>query len=719
VALFAVPAASAAEPWGYEQVSPFDKGAGAVSAIDTFTASRDGETMLYSAMGSFAEVPSVSIPLYNRYFATRGADRWYSRSLELPYDIPPEGVGTSAQFAIMITLRASVNLKYSLVISARALLPGAIQGGSNLYMQENATGDLKLVAARADNTWVANSLTHLGQTSYFWVGPNGDEALFNVTKETEGVPPGMVKWTEEGGLESAVFDEAGNPTDETAAPSANDEGMYEPMPAEGALNTLYTSMGEITPVYKMEDEKAVPISVSQRAGEEGTVKPGQIHSIAGGGRYAFFSSVGALTDDAPETVEGNPARVIYRYDDNTGDLTYIGHGSYRLPTVIQGTEDGQTLAFATTEALLPGDTTAPENSKNLYVWRNGTLKLVYQAEAGSFFGQSTVTSALHVLSRNGRYLYFTDNSKDLAAEFGTETESLACARANEPDVPRSCSQVYVYDADQGAGGELECASCTEGTAVGHNGDPGTGNGAIARFNNHPPQYVSTDGRAFFGTYTAFDPDDDNGMLDVYEFHEGEYRLVSGAAQGYGARFIDASDDGKTVYFTTAAKLVPQDSDRASDLYVTREGAGFPYKPAETTPPCLALESCHGPIPGVTPAPAPSTSAFEGRPDAPIVNGKVAVTKAAVRGEATTVTVRVSGPGKVTAAGAGLVKVSKRTKKAGPVTLTVRLTGKSKAALKQKGELKRTVRVAFEPDEGRGASASRALAFKAPAGKGGR
>jgi hypothetical protein len=708
LALTGAPAASAA-PWGFEQVSPVDKGAGAVSAIDTFTVSRDGGTMLYSAIGTFDEYPSLSIPAYNRYFAQRGATRWENRSIELPYDIPSEGVELA--LSVMQTLRASVNLKYSLAMSSRAYLPGAIEGGSNLYMRENATGALKFIAATPTYTWLRNSITHLGQIAYLWVAPDGNSALFLLDEEIDGVPPGTVKWTAEGGLESAGFDESGNPSDQLTPPGTYDVGVHEPLPAENALEHLYMSWALFGPAYLMEDGKAVPISVSERAEDLGTVRKAEVVSVSEGGRYAFIRSVGPLTDG---TSAGLGSLVLYRYDRIDEDLDYIG----LVNEVIQATEDGQTIAFTSKQSLRPGDPTPEMNGVNLYVWRNGTLQLVYTAEGVSSMGESMGPRTLHVLSRNGRYLFFTDDSKAPAEEFGGDPTSLACAKQAKPSTPLPCDQVYLYDADA-TSDQLDCLTCVEGISLGNSGDILASNSGYVRFNNHPNQYVSNDGRAFFATVNSYDPADTNGLPDVYEFHQGEYRLVSTGDAGQSARFIDASDDGKTIFFTTADPIVPQDTDKAVDLYVTREGAGFPYNPNETTPPCMALESCHGAIPGVNPGPGASTSTFEGRPNAPVVNGTVKVTRAVARGSVATVTVRVSGPGKVTARGTGLVKAAKRAKKAGPVRLRVRLTGKDKAALKVRGKLKRTVNVAFEPDEGRGASARRAIAFKAPAGKRGR
>jgi hypothetical protein len=277
--------------------------------------------------------------------------------------------------------------------------------------------------------------------------------------------------------------------------------------------------------------------------------------------------------------------------------------------------------------------------------------------------------------------------------------------------------VYVYDADNNAGnGTLECASCVEGVANGNNGDPSSGNSAYMRFNNHPARGVSNDGSVFFTTFESFDPRDQNGLEDVYEFRRGEHRLVSAGAEGQSARFVDATEDGKTIFFTTTDPLVPQDKDKVLDLYMTREGAGYPYTSVET-PPCAGVESCHGPASGASEGPLPSTSTFHGQPNPPIEVGRVTVTKLAANAKRVRVTVRVSGPGKVTGSGAGLKKASKRATEAGKVTFNLRLTQQSRKALSKRGRLSRKVTVSFQPFEGRGASATKALTLKAHLKKG--
>lgn len=715
-------AGASAAPWGYEQVSPFEKGGAAVSAIDTFTAAPDGETILYSAMGSFAEVPSLSLPAYVRYFAERGSDRWVSKPTDPPYDLPADGTAYSAQFSIMETMRSSVNMRYSIEASARALTPGAIQGGSNLYMRDNRTGELTLMLADPDNRQVAQSLSTLGETGYLWVAPDGKGALFYTYTEIEGQPDGLVQWTEQGGLEYVGYypPEEGVQKTGLGTVFAQETGTREPLPADDALSKLYLGYGGSghpqTPVYLRENGTLTPISVSQKTGDEGRVAKGEPNAVTDGGRYVFFTTTeGALSDDTPEAA-GPFTQILYRYDSVSEDLEYVGYGS--STDVIQASPDASTVAFTSGSALTPGSEAAPFGATNLYVWRNGNLHYVYQADPDSNVGKYLMSRTLLSLSRNGRYLFFTDNSASLASKYGTETVSLACAEAKAPTVAQPCDQAYVYDVDAGGGtGTLECASCAEGVANGGNGDPSSGNTGFNRYNNRGPRNVSNDGRVFFTTFESFDPRDQNGLEDVYEYFHGERRLVSTAAEGHSSRFVDASEDGKALFFTTTDAIVPQDGDKVLDLYVTREGAGFPYTPPTETPPCLALETCHGAVPGPSSGPNPTTSTFHGQANPPVTVGRVTVTRAAANARRVRVTVRVSGPGRVTASGPGLRKASKRATRAGKVTLYLRLAPKSRKALNSHGRLNRRVTVSFQPFEGRGATASKALTLKAPGKKG--
>ena len=184
--------------------------------------------------------------------------------------------------------------------------------------------------------------------------------------------------------------------------------------------------------------------------------------------------------------------------------------------------------------------------------------------------------------------------------------------------------------------------------------------------------------------------------------------------GMSSSFLDATYDGKSVFFATNDPIVGTDADPAYDVYMTREGAGYPFNAVVAVPPCDGLEACRGKSPQ-PPAAAPSGSAFfQGRGDPSTAPGVLKLAKVATRGPVATLRVKVSGKGRLTATGSGLKKAAKATRKAGVYKLQIKLSPKARKALNRKGTLKKKVRVTFTPSEGRASSVARTLTFDAPA-----
>jgi hypothetical protein len=66
--------------------------------------------------------------------------------------------------------------------------------------------------------------------------------------------------------------------------------------------------------------------------------------------------------------------------------------------------------------------------------------------------------------------------------------------------------------------------------------------------------------------------------------------------------------GADIFFTTADRLVPQDTDTQQDIYDARIGGGFPPPPVRT--PCQE-EACQGPSAATPSFGAPSSTTFSG------------------------------------------------------------------------------------------------------------
>jgi hypothetical protein len=155
--------------------------------------------------------------------------------------------------------------------------------------------------------------------------------------------------------------------------------------------------------------------------------------------------------------------------------------------------------------------------------------------------------------------------------------------------------------------------------------------------NYQPRYLSSNGRLFFDSADALVPADVNGREDVYEYEPegtgscrattegssmvfaasegGCVALISSGTSPEESAFLDASEEGREVFFLTASRLVPQDYDNALDVYDAHEctsDSPFPPAVAVSPPPCTTAEGCRA---APTPQPAifgaPSSATFSG------------------------------------------------------------------------------------------------------------
>jgi hypothetical protein len=724
-----------AADWGYEQVTPVNKGGGAISYVDTFRTSPDGNSFLYTTNSEFTTLPSEGQPMYMRYLGSRGPDSWSNRSLDPPYDA---GAGSGAAFNIMGVTRSSYGLDHTIMASTVAVTPGAIEGGGNVYLRNSRTGEYTLVAADENRVLSQLFTTNYGASSSQWVAPDGQATIFSsplalvpgAPDNSENVTQGgaAYSWTAEDGLEALSVlpeSEGGEIVPFASWGAGNETGPRESTPRHNGLDHFYFSPlieYDIRGAYERTEGVTYPISYSRVTGDQSVLEQAYVLSTSDNGEYMLFQTKNntPLTADTPpgtEVGEGEtylgPASFLYRYTQADKSIEYVGTVN-GYSGAFQMTQDGQTVGFQS-NAKLTEDAIAGE--PNIYLWRDGELQLIATPEASSS-GASTA-SGMRVLSENGRYAVFADNSARLANQFDQENVSEKCPPAFG-EGPGPCSQVFLFDAEA-TGEQLSCVSCRPDGAApnGNSGDPITGNSAHARMDEHQMQTAANDGTAFFTTLDGLLPEDGNELEDVYAYKDGELRLLSRARMGMASRFLDATYDGKTVFFATNDPVVGTDTDRAYDVYMTREGAGYPFNAVVPVPPCDALEACRG-VSSAPPASAPSGSAFfEGRSNPSTAAGVVKLAKMATRGPVATLRVKVSGKGRLTATGKGLKKAARATRKAAVYKLTVRLSPQAKQALSRKGKLRKKVRVTFKPSEGRASSVTRTLTFQAPStGKGG-
>jgi hypothetical protein len=74
---------------------------------------------------------------------------------------------------------------------------------------------------------------------------------------------------------------------------------------------------------------------------------------------------------------------------------------------------------------------------------------------------------------------------------------------------------------------------------------------------------------FFNTDASLVPQDTNGVMDVYEWYEGEISLIGSGQDSLPSFFLGASPNGANVFFGTHSRLVPSDTGGEGNVYDAR------------------------------------------------------------------------------------------------------------------------------------------------------
>lgn len=284
--------------------------------------------------------------------------------------------------------------------------------------------------------------------------------------------------------------------------------------------------------------------------------------------------------------------------------------------VVTISTDGSRVYFVAT-GRLTADATAGAN--NLYVYQRddahpaGSLKYLAKFGAGAsvlwqFAGQPVLAVPVHGADGNedswgdGRFLVFQTTEQLLPADTDAQ-----------PDIYRIDSEA--------TSNAITCMSC-----AGNGEFPAEAN--IQMVNNEyfwvKPQLASDDGEVVvFWTKEGLIPEDTNGGLDVYAWEDGDLTLITPKAIPDAQPLPSAGTigDGSVVYFYTAARHVPSDSNTANDVYASRIGGGFPT-PEGTFVTCLSAGECKGKSAEVAAPVEPGSASWVG-PDNPAPSPVVA------------------------------------------------------------------------------------------------
>jgi hypothetical protein len=413
-------------------------------------------------------------------------------------------------------------------------------------------------------------------------------------------------------------------------------------------------------------------------------------ATADGGRV-FFKTTAQLTADA--TVGGG----LYRYDLDSGDLTFISSGSTDpagagFRGLVRISADGSIAYFVANDMLATGATLG---LPNLYRADAGGITFVATLSdsdstvwGGDFFGAGEA-GRLAKLTPDGNRLVF-QSVADLT-----------------PDQDGGNSQIYLYDA---AAGDLSCVSCPPAgvTPIAPGGTLDEQSPSL-NFNTIPGDITDDGSTILFQSSDRVVPSDTNSVADSYLWVNGTRYLLGSGDTRFPGVIGGISDDGQDVFFLTRDSLLPVDTDGGEmDVYDARRGGGLAAQQVVPAEPCSG-EECKPP-PASTAFTPPGSADFSGKGN---LEGEAAAAfvvkpisasarrKLARTGKATLL-VRVSEGGRVSVEalakfGKRTRKVgsdSKRAKKAGTVRLHLKLSKAARSRLRETGRLKLTIRVSY-------------------------
>ena len=321
---------------------------------------------------------------------------------------------------------------------------------------------------------------------------------------------------------------------------------------------------------------------------------------------------------------------------------------YTVPVI---SPDGSAVYFTAFDALAAGAAALPVTRKgeiNLYRYATQTGVTTYVATidtrdypmsfVGGWWGHEGSSLASHValeteanwdVTPEGRFLVFASTS-DITGYNTTEAAHAGPAdcpvlRGDSPPFGH-CDEVYRYDAllpiSKGSAtmpDNPSCLSCDRSDAPPiSNAFFAEGAGAVAPAGGSVTAISSNGACAFFDSADPLVPEATNGTLNVYEWEAQGASACQGSHEGSGCElsegclyllnssqspvpsyFLGASVDGANVFFGTHARLAPQDTDEAGDLYDARIGGGFAF--GSGVGPCEG-DACQNP----QPAPIDST-----------------------------------------------------------------------------------------------------------------
>jgi hypothetical protein len=608
------PSASLSDCRAYEMVSPIDKlGGDVVVQCNTIClparldqSAPDGDRITYSSDRSFGD--SESAGYTSQYMATRGPGGWSTHGISPPRE-GPSVYGTNGLDSQYRGFLDDLSSGFLLFDTEPLLAPGAVPGFANLYRRDNLAG--------------------------------GYEALSTVSP----VGPGSVDYVLELQGFSADGSRAALAANAKLTPNASAKHIFQVYESfEGGLRLV--SVRPNGTAATVDSAVGSVVAVGRGLGRSDNA----VHAVSDDGSRIYWSELEGLGKvyvrvGGLETVAVSAGAATFWAATPSGSKAIFTEGeelrlfdlgtkaSTPLAPSVQGvlgaSDDLSRVYFVSTGALAGG---AVAGQPNLYLYEEGSpLTFVATLSQDDFRGEPAVSpTALAPWRRAARV------TPDGGAAVFMSRAALTGADNLDAESSEADAEVYRYDAGRD---ELLCVSCSP-TGVRSPGQEYVLNKKPSgywyasqipgwEFQLHAPRVISDDGnRVYFDSFNALVLADVNGREDVYEWEApgsgecseasadftagsgGCVSLVSDGKVAGDSEFVDASSDGRDVFFTTGANLVSQDPAQI-DLYDARAGGGFAPPPA---PPAECDGEACQPA-GMPPGQAPNVSeTFVGPPN---------------------------------------------------------------------------------------------------------
>ncbi len=606
----------------YEMVSPPDKnGNGILIDSQRTRAAVEGDAVAYGSLIGFGDVLGTGVSV--DYMAVRHADRWETHAIT-PRQDPQASFTITFGKDPIYEGEMSPDLSKGVARvnpSVPPLTPGApnVAKTQNLYLRT----DLRTPGAGAYAllTDAATPMPSIDNYAPGYAAASADfrhvafDSVLNLTPDAAGASRKAYEWVD-GTVRLAGILPDGTPAPSSVIDKGSGYARSHAVSPDGSRvlftvpdaesGALYMRVGGTTTVQLNRSERTVP----------DTPQPAKFEVESADDSRVFFTTIEQLVDGDTDNCAD-----LYMYDaslpaSDPHNLTRISvdhePGDAMCADVrgaVGASADGDTVYFTATRQLVAGAPLRPGLSGDLlFVWRDGQLR---------YIGGLARPSSLEDLASSGVGLtniaarVTPDGSHALLAAFaGTYMTGYDHGRCGVV----TCRELYVYDADaNGGSGELACVSCRP------DGAPATSDAAVraragtggANSSTHLGRPLSEDGRwVFFDTGDRLLPQDRNDVRDVYEYdtQTGQLALItSGAPDARDAYMLDASASGRDVFFASADRLSPWDTDAAYDVYDARVGGGLPDPPS-LVPPCTG-SACQGEAPAAPAAPQLGTLTF--------------------------------------------------------------------------------------------------------------